>query len=129
MRNLIILIIAACMLWGGYWFAGSRAVQSGLTGWFSDQQRNGWIVEYSALKTRGFPNRFDTTITDLTLVDPRSGVAWLLPNFQIFALSYKPNHIIAVWPERQSIKLPANLRDCGRVLFRQGEAGAGVLRS
>ena len=106
MRKLIIVIIAACMLWGGYWFAASRAVQRGLATWLSDQSGDGWIAEYSSLKTRGFPNRFDTTITELALIDQRSGAAWLAPNFQIFALSYKPNHIIAVWPDQQSIALP-----------------------
>jgi len=106
MRILIIAIIAACVLWGGYWFVASRAVQSGLSTWLSDQPGNGWSAEYSALKTRGFPNRFDTTITDLELVDQRSGAAWLAPNFKILALSYRPNHIIAIWPDQQSITLP-----------------------
>ncbi|MGR3342418.1 MAG: DUF2125 domain-containing protein [Paracoccaceae bacterium] len=106
MRILIIVVIAACVLWGGYWFVGSRAVQSGLTTWLSGQPGNGWIAEYSSLKTRGFPNRFDTTITDLELVDQRSGAAWRAPNLKILALSYRPNHIIAIWPDQQSITLP-----------------------
>ncbi len=106
MRILIIAIIAACVLWGGYWFVGSRTVQSGLSTWLSDQPENGWSAEYSALKTRGFPNRFDTTITDLELVDQRSGAAWFVPDFKILALSYRPNHIIAIWPDQQSITLP-----------------------
>ena len=105
MRILIIVIIAACALWGGYWFVGSRAVQAGLSTWLSDQSSNSWMAGYSSLKTRGFPNRFDTTITDLELVNQRSGTAWLAPDFKILALSYRPNHIIAIWPDQQSITL------------------------
>lgn len=106
MRKLLVLIIIAATLWGGYWFVGSSAVEKGLTVWFEDRQNDGWVAEYSDLGTSGFPNRFDTTITDLQLADPRTGVAWTAPFFQIFTLSYKPNHIIATWPNEQVIASP-----------------------
>lgn len=105
-RKLLAVIFAAAALWGGYWFVGSRAVETGLSTWLSDRQGDGWIAEYSSLRTRGFPSRFDTTITDLQLVDPRTGVAWSAPEFQILALSYKPNHIIAVLPAEQTVASP-----------------------
>ena len=106
MRKLTVVIIVACALWGGYWFVASRAVQNGLSTWLSDQLGNGWEADYSSLRTRGFPNRFDTTISDLRLVARRAGVVWQLPRFQISALSYKPNDIIAVWPDQFSLTLP-----------------------
>lgn len=106
MRKLLTFIIVAATLWGGYWFIGSSAVERGLGMWLSDREAEGWIADYSSLNTSGFPNRFDTTISDLNLADPRSGIAWQAPFFQILALSYKPNHIIAVWPHDQTFATP-----------------------
>lgn len=106
MRKLIVLILVASGLWGGYWFIGATAVENAMTNWLSGRQNAGWVVEYSDLKTRGFPNRFDTRITDLTLADTNSGIAWQTPSFEVLALSYKPNHIIAVWPPQQTVASP-----------------------
>ena len=52
---------------------------------------------------RGFPNRFDTNFTDLELADPSTGWAWSVNFFQLFSLSYKPTHLIAVWPPQQKL--------------------------
>ncbi len=106
MQKLIVLILVLATGWGGYWFVGSSAVQSGMTNWISAQQGNSLNIKYSTLKTRGFPSRFDTTIQDIQISDPRSGYIWTAPFFQIFALSYKPNHIIAFWPNEQTIQTP-----------------------
>ena len=105
MRKLIVLILVLATAWGGYWFVGSSAVQSGMTNWISAQQGNGLNIEYSTLNTRGFPSRFDTTIQDIRITDPRTGIIWTAPFFQIYALSYKPNHIIAFWPNEQTIQI------------------------
>jgi hypothetical protein len=107
MRRLLVLVLVAASLWGGYWFVGSTAVERGLTAWLADRASQGWRVAYSDLSTSGFPNRFDTTITDVDMTDAVSGLGWRAPFFQIFALSYKPTHIIAVWPHEQTLTTPA----------------------
>lgn len=128
MRKLITLILVVSGLWAGYWFVGSTAVERGLTTWLSERQNEGWIADYDTLKTRGFPNRFDTTITDIQLADTRTGVAWQAPFFQIFALSYKPNHIIVVWPDKQTLSTPfqritiTNEKMRGSVVFEANTA-------
>jgi hypothetical protein len=128
MRKLTVVIIVAFALWGGYWFVASRAVQNGLSTWLSEQLGTGWVAEYSSLRTRGFPNRFDTTISDLRLESQRAGVTWQVPRFQIFALSYKPNNIIAVWPDQFSLALPGedititSAQIIGSVAFTPGTA-------
>lgn len=105
-RKVLLVILAAAVFWSGYWFVGSRAVEGGLVSWLADRRGDGWVAEYAELATRGFPNRFDTTITDLELADPRTGVAWTLPILKILALSYKPHHIIAIMPHQQTIASP-----------------------
>ena len=106
MRKLLTLILLAATAWSGYWFIGSRAVTGAFEDWFADRRAEGWVAEYSDLTTRGFPNRFDTTFTDIALADTRSGLAWEAPFFQLFALSYKPHHLIAVWPNDQLLATP-----------------------
>ncbi len=106
MRKLTFIIIVAVLAWGGYWFAGSTALERGMGLWFDQRRATGWQAEYTSLATSGFPNRFDTTIKGLTLADPETGLAWSAPFFQILALSYNPGHIIVVWPETQTIATP-----------------------
>lgn len=106
MKKLLILILIAGFGWSAYWWVGASAANSAFTGWFKDRRTEGWLAETSDITVRGFPNRFDTTFSDLALADPDTGLAWAMPFFQMFALSYQPNHLIAVWPHDQSIATP-----------------------
>lgn len=106
MRKLTVFVLVIFGLYAGYWFVGSAAVERGLNTWLADRQDDAWLVEYSDLNTRGFPSRFDTTITDIELVDTQNGLAWSAPFFQLLALSYRPTHVIAVWPNEQLIATP-----------------------
>jgi hypothetical protein len=106
MRKLIVVILVLMLAWSGYWFVGSSAAQRAISGWLDARAAQGWVANYSSVKTRGFPNRFDTTVSDLELADPRTGLAWTAPFFQILTLSYTPNHIIAAWPNTQTIASP-----------------------
>lgn len=106
MRWILGIITTLAVLYAGYWFIGANATERAATQWFEERAQDGWIAETSAIETTGFPSRFDTTFSDIELADPETGWAWNAPFFQIFALSYRPNHIIAVWPNEQSIAYP-----------------------
>lgn len=106
MRLLLGIILTAAALWSGYWYLGSAGVTTAFESWFKARRAEGWVAEYGDIATRGFPNRFDTTFTDISLADTGTGLAWEAPFFQILALSYKPNHVIAVWPDRQLVATP-----------------------
>ncbi|WP_297774461.1 DUF2125 domain-containing protein [uncultured Roseovarius sp.] len=106
MRFLLAVIVIAVLGWSGYWFVGQRGLEQGFSTWFEARRAEGWVAETSRLNVQGFPNRFDTGFTDLTLADPATGLAWEAPFFQILALSYQPNHVIAVWPDSQLIATP-----------------------
>jgi len=106
MRWLLAAILVGALAWAGYWFIGSSTKEGAIAGWFEDRRAQGWVADYGALSTRGFPNRFDTTIEDITLADPETGWAWSAPFFQVFALSYRPTQVIAVWPDTQSFQTP-----------------------
>jgi hypothetical protein len=102
MRFLVWVLGIASFLWGGYWFVGARAVESGVQTALDDAVQSGHDITYSALNTRGFPNRFDTTVENID-VTSATGLRWQAPFFQLFALSYKPNHLIAIWPHKQQL--------------------------
>lgn len=106
MKRLLVVILVAAGLWAGYWFVGAAGVRAGFAAWFDGQRAAGWQAEYSDMQVRGFPNRFDTTFADLRLADPATGWAWEAPFFQIFALSYQPGHVIAIWPPEHRLSTP-----------------------
>ena len=106
MRFIAGLIIAGLIGWCGWWFIGSSAQKSAWTSWFEERNQAGWVAENSGISVKGFPNRFDTTISDFELADTQSGWAWSAPFFQILMLSYQPNHVIAVWPNSHKISTP-----------------------
>jgi len=104
MRGLTIIVAVLTTLYSGYWFVARAAVSQGTDALIETLRDGGWQVDFASLSTVGFPNRIDTTATELRLADP-AGLAWAAPFFQVFALSYRPNEIIAVWPDEQVLTL------------------------
>lgn len=104
MRALLALVMAAAVAWGGYWYAGSRAVLAGARAALADlrDQRRG---DAAGVTLAGFPSRFDLTIAAPSLVSADGSLGWSAPFVQILALSYQPHHLIAVWPDRQSLTI------------------------
>ena len=106
MRKLLILLLTGSGLWSGYWFAGSSAIRSGAESFFADAAAQGIVAEKTALSVVGFPNRFDLTVEGVNLADPQSGFGWQAPFAQVFAMTWKPWHIIAALPPEQVITTP-----------------------
>ena len=123
MRKLILLVVISALLYGGYWFVGRSQIQDRLTEALATANDGPFDIDYTDLKTQGFPSRFDTTVTDLSFNDPATGTAWMAPTFQLFALSYRPNEVIAVFPPEQTLQLggetytlaTSDMRASGRV--------------
>ncbi|NAZ36004.1 DUF2125 domain-containing protein [Rubellimicrobium sp. CFH 75288] len=103
MRVLVGLVVAAALLYGGYWFVGQSQVENRTEAALENLAAAGWHVRYGTVNTTGFPSRFDTTITDLHLAPPDGRWAWAAPFVQALALSYRPNRIIAAFPPEQEI--------------------------
>lgn len=106
MRFLLGAILIAAAAWAGYWFVGAGAARMAFEGWFEARRADGWQAEYRELDIAGFPNRFDAGFDAIALADPDTGLAWEAPYFQVLALSYRPNHVIAVWPREQLFATP-----------------------
>jgi hypothetical protein len=106
MRKLLFLILLGTGLWSGYWFVGSGAIRQGVEDGFVDAAAQGLVAEKSGLTVAGFPNRFDVTVEGLRLADPKTGIGWQAPFAQVFAMTWKPWHIIAALPPEQVVTLP-----------------------
>ena len=106
MRFLLGLVAVLALLFGGYWFAGHEALNRGTAAAFAQLQADGIEATHEGIATRGFPARFETTITAPRLRDPATGVGWTAPLLELFALSYRPNEVIALFPAEQTLILP-----------------------
>ncbi|MEJ6507809.1 MAG: DUF2125 domain-containing protein [Octadecabacter sp.] len=109
MRKLIVLVVVAASLYGGYWFVGRSQIQYRLTEALVQVDAGEYDLTYNTMHTRGFPSRFDTTITDLEFGDPATGLKYLAPIFQLLALSYRPNEVIAVFPNEQTLDIGGDM--------------------
>ena len=105
MRLLTIAVLVVSGLWFGYWVVGSRGLDAGVTGWLDGLKADGAAVEWSDVAVQGFPNRFDLTISDPAIGDP-SLLQWRADFFQMLTRSYAPYHLIAVWPDSQTLTSP-----------------------
>lgn len=108
MRALLWVTCGVAALWGGYWVAGSRAALSGAEAWLAQSG-----AAYDTAEIAGFPNRFDLTVTGLQMADPDTGITWAAPFAQVFAMTWKPWHLIAALPNEQTLALPDQTLDLG----------------
>ncbi|SFG43286.1 hypothetical protein SAMN04488020_102219 [Palleronia marisminoris] len=105
MRLLILAILLAAVGWSAYWFVGANALESTLREAIDDARADGVEVEVASLDVTGFPNRFDTIIEE-PRIRTASGIEWSAPFLQVFALSYRPNQLIAALPNEQTVAGP-----------------------
>jgi hypothetical protein len=106
MRKLLVTLVVLTLLWSGYWFAGASVIRSAVADLLAAQAERGVTAETAALAVAGFPNRFDLTAEGIRFADPASGVGWQAPFAQVFAMTWKPWHIIAALPPEQTVILP-----------------------
>ena len=103
MQALLAIALAATALWSGYWYVGARAIEATVVQWFAEQPAG--LASNGGVSVQGIPNRFDLTVTEPVLTDPASGIGWKAPFAQVYAMTWKPWHLIAALPSGQEITL------------------------
>lgn len=98
-KALTVLAVLATVAWCGYWFVGARALDRAVANVLAEAPE----LSADGHRVRGFPNRFDVTLEGPRLVS--DGVEWSAPFVQIFALSYRLNHLVAVFAPDQALSL------------------------
>ena len=106
MLRLAAVLVIAALLWMCWWVIGHSAYQRNLASWMEQRRSDGWAADFSDISTRGFPNRFDSTISDLRLTEPDTGITWSAPFVQFLSLAYRPHQVIAVLPDEHVISTP-----------------------
>jgi len=99
-RWLLGLAVVATLAWGGLWFVGSRGLSHALDTALAGPRA---ALRAESHAVRGFPNRFDITLTEPRLSE--GAVDWAAPFVQVFALSYRPHHVIVVFPNEQRLEV------------------------
>jgi hypothetical protein len=105
MRAIIWAVAVLAVLWCGYWVVGARAIDRGVAAAVAGAQAEGLVVAGEA-SVAGFPNRFDLTLTAPEYGNPATGFRWSAPFAQVFAMTWKPWHVIAVLANDQTLDLP-----------------------
>lgn len=106
MRLLLWISIFLAAIWSGYWYIGQSAFERGAEAFFQQAQSQGLVAQNNGLSIHGYPNRFDLTVTEPKIGDPRRGLEWSGPFIQILTLSYTPWHVIAAFPPTQVVTTP-----------------------
>lgn len=104
MRRLIWILVLVAMGWSGYWIAASQGTRRGFDAALTGASAQGWQVATDDIRTRGFPNRLDTTITGVNVAAPDGAFALSTPLLQLLSLSYRPTHVIAVAPQQLDLR-------------------------
>ena len=107
MRIVLWIVLALGVLWGGYWFVGSATLDREVNAWFDAQSTGDRVVGREAVSVAGFPNRFDVTVTAPYVMDAATGWGWKAPFLQLFSMTWKPWHWIAVTAPTQEITSPS----------------------
>jgi len=103
MRTFLYAMAVLVTLLSGAWFLVASQIETRAAAALAELETRGWQVDYADLSTTGFPSRFDTTVTRLRLVSPDGGILWETPSLRVFAASYRPNRVVVLWPEEQTL--------------------------
>jgi hypothetical protein len=106
MRILLAIVVAAGLGWGGWWFWNAAMRERAVEDWLAERRAVGWVAEAEAVNVQGFPNRLDMIVTGLALADPVAEWSWTAPEFQVLSLTWKPHHVLSVWPGEQVFATP-----------------------
>ena len=104
MRFLFGGILGLLALWAGYWMVGQRLIE-GQIGALLAQMPAGLTVHHAGYDVAGFPSRFDLTVTQ-PQVQTAAGWGWQAEFAQVFAMTWKPWHLIAALPHSQTLTTP-----------------------
>ena len=119
MRALVMLVLLVAGLWSGWWFYGAHQTRQAFEGWLAERAAMGEVAE-AGIAVRGFPSRFDTTLSNVRI--GFGGWLWEADLFQTLMLAYAPNRAVAVWPGPQRLTDPSG----NETVLEGSEARASV---
>ena len=104
MRFVLWLVAGLTALYCGYWAVAAWAFRAEAEAAFAGMRAEG-TAEVAALDVAGFPARFDVTLAAPRFATDDGSFSWAAPELRLHALSYRPQHVIAVLPPEQELGL------------------------
>lgn len=98
MRRLIGLASVLALLWCGWWWLASTAVERGVLGWLSARQAEGWRADVETLGVTGFPLTLAARLDGIALRDPQGGTGLEATSLEVSVPAY--------WPGDMTLRLP-----------------------
>lgn len=111
MRGLLLIVLLLLAGWTGVWFFGANRIEDEVANAFAAQERSGHRVSHSGIEVEGYPYRFDLRVEEPALASRNGRVAWSAPDLRVFALAYRPNHLIVHWPAEQRLTIDGVAHD------------------
>ena len=105
MGRLIVIILVLALSWMIWWAVGATVHERGLRAWLEGSQRSEVQISASEIHVAGFPNRFDTTLTDVEVSSSQTDSNWSLPFIQFLSLAYRPTEVIVALPSNHTLTL------------------------
>lgn len=104
MRLMLWIIAGLTALYSAYWAVASRAIRGEAEAALATMRAEG-TADAAAFDIAGFPARFDVTLDAPRLASRDGTFRWSAPELRLYALSYQPQHVIAVLPAEQTLVL------------------------
>lgn len=99
MRVIVGLILAAMLFYAGYWVVAVRTVNAQIEQVLQSSKQ----LAAADVQVSGFPHRFDLRGRDVVLTSRDMQTRWFAPDVTVTALSYRPNHMIALVTGQQEL--------------------------
>lgn len=103
MRLMLWIIAGLTALYCGYWALAARTIRTGAEATLVALRAEG-RGDAEAIEVGGFPARFDVTLTGPQATSPDGAIRWSAGALKFYALSYRPQHVIAVFPAEQQVR-------------------------
>jgi len=106
MKRLLVWVTGLGALAVAAWFGWAALTERTVRLWLETREAQGWVVAQGDIAVTGFPLAFETRLTEVSLADPATGVAWAAPVFTFRHAAWDPSRIEAIWPESHTLSSP-----------------------
>lgn len=142
MRGLLAFMIGLAVLWCGYWYGGKVLIEREGRSFLAAESQGALSLRADDLTVAGFPYRWDTTLVRPTFAAQGGAYGYQADALRLFAMAWKPWHLIAALPARQELRLMGQdltlegqdimaslrLRPASDLAFREARLSASALR-
>ena len=122
-RLAVKILVGLVLIWGAWWYIATRGMQNSINAWLEERRNAGWQAEVRGMARVGFPFRIGAIVNGLTLDDPATQAALLVPRITLTTPIYWPGHATVLLPDE-----PVTLTTPQRVLTLNTSGADAALR-